>query len=459
MVRWKWRTAAIAQPNDLCRNVNDQWRPNDVHQKNFVATMQLLIKNAKIVHPASPLDGKIVDLLIVDGKFTAISTGLSAVGAQLVDAKGACVSPGWLDIGTLIGDPGLEHREDFTSASAAAMAGGYTGLACLPNTLPTLHSKSEIQYVASHSAKGLVDFLPVGAVTNECKGKDITEMYDMRAAGAVAFSDGKKPLQDSGLMMRALQYVQPFDGVVLNSPLDKSVAPGWQVHEGTMSTSLGLKGMPSLAEELMLRRDIYLTEYTGSRLHVLNISTAGAVQLVREAKAKGLHITASVAAMNLACDDHVLHDFDPNFKVMPPVREQADFEALREGLADGTIDCITSNHTPLDEEAKNLEFPFADFGAIGLETAFGLSWMHLHNTLNISQLVEKMTVSPRRLLQLPVPAFEPGALANLTIFDPDLVWTFKQSDIFSKSKNTPFVGWHLKGKVLGVVNKNRAWFR
>jgi dihydroorotase len=279
-------------------------------------------------------------------------------------------------------------------------------------------------------------------------------MYDMHAAGAVAFSDGKKPVQDSGLLMRALQYVQPFKGVIINQPLDKTIAPNGQMHEGVMSTSLGLRGIPSLAEELMIRRDIHLSEYADSRLHIHNISTAGAVKLVREAKARGLKITASVAAMNIACDDHVLHDFDPNFKVLPPIREEADFEALREGLVDGTIDCITSNHTPLDEEAKNLEFPFAEFGATGLETAFGLSWMHLHNKLTINDLVEKLAIAPRKILNLPVPDLLHGAPANLTIFDPAKECTFSTKDIHSKSRNTPFVGWRMKGKVLAIVREN-----
>ncbi len=410
-----------------------------------------------MVHPGSKHDGAVADIFIKNGKIEAVGKDLDANGATIFDANGACVSPGWLDIGTLVGDPGLEHREDFASVEKAAAAGGYTAIACLPNTAPAIHSKSEIQYVKSRSAASLVDFLPIGAVSHDCGGKDITEMYDMQAAGAVAFSDGKKSVQDSGLMLRALQYVKPFGGVILNRPHDRTMAPGGQLHEGIMSTSLGMKGIPSLAEELMLRRDIYLAEYSGSRLHALNISTAAAVDLVREAKARGLQVTASVAAMNLACDDHLLSEFDPNFKVMPPIRELADMEALRAGLADGTIDCITSNHTPLDPEAKNLEFPFADFGAIGLETAFGLSWMHLSNSLTVSQLVEKLAILPRQLLGLPAAKIGPGIVANLTIFDPKTDWTFSQKDIFSKSKNTPFVGWRLKGKVLGVVNKGRFW--
>lgn len=419
--------------------------------------MQLLIKNATLVHPASRHDGTVADIFIKNDKIDSIGTELAAAGATVFDAKGACVSPGWLDLGTLVGDPGFEHREDFASVEKAARAGGFTAIACLPNTAPATHSKSEIQYVRSRAQNSLVDFLPIGAVSHDCLGKDITEMYDMQAAGAVAFSDGKKSVQDSGLMLRALQYVKPFNGVILNRPHDRTMAPGGQLHEGLMSTSLGMKGIPALAEEVMLRRDIYLAEYSGSRFHALNISTVGAVELVRDAKARGLQVTASVAAMNIACDDHLLHDFDPNFKVMPPIREQADFEALRAGLADGTIDCINSNHTPLDEEAKNLEFPFADFGAIGLETAFGLSWMHLSNSLTVSELVDRLAIAPRRILGLPVAKLGPGMDANLTIFDPKEEWTFTQKDIFSKSKNTPFVGWRLKGRVLGVVNRGKFW--
>lgn len=419
--------------------------------------MQLLIKSAKVVHPASRFNGTESDILIRDGKIEEIGTHLPEKNATVIDAGGACVSPGWFDLGALTGDPGFEHREDLESAAKAAAAGGYTAVACFPNTEPVLDSKAEVQYVRNHAKNSVVDFFPIGAVSEGCKGKDITEMYDMHAAGAIAFSDGKKPVQDSGLMMRALQYVQPFDGVILNQPLDKTVAPGGQVHEGVMSTSLGLRGIPSLAEELMIQRDVYLAAYTGSRVHIHNISTAGSVRLVREAKAKGISVTASVAAMNIACDDHLLSEFDSNFKVMPPIRDQADFEALRQGLIDGTIDCITSNHTPLNAEVKDLEFPYAEFGVIGLETAMGLSWMHLHQTLEISGLVKLLAIAPREILRLPVPGIEPGAVANLTIFDPAREWSFSKNDIYSKSKNTPFVGWRLKGKVLAVVNNGRLW--
>ncbi len=419
--------------------------------------MQLLIKNVLIVLPASPLDGEKTDLLLINGTIERIGKNIDAADAEILDARGACLSPGWLDLGASVGDPGLEHREDFRSATQAAAAGGYTALACFPNTFPEIHSKSEVLYVRSFSKNNLVEFLPIGAVSHECKGKDITEMHDMHAAGAVAFSDGKKSIQDGGLMMRALQYVKPFDGVILNQPHDKSIAPGGQMNEGIVSTSLGLRGIPDMAEELMVQRDLHLVEYTDGRLHFQNISTAGAVKLIREAKKKGLRVTASVAAMNIGCDDGLLLDFDSNFKVMPPLREHSDIKAIQTGLKDGTIDCITSNHTPLDEEAKNLEFPHADFGAIGLETAFALSRTHSHKFLSVSQLVEKFALAPRKILGLPLPEIALGAAANFTIFDPDEQWVFSEKDIRSKSKNTPFLSWTLRGKVLAVIREKHVF--
>lgn len=419
--------------------------------------MQLLIKNVLVVHPGSKFDGEKVHLFIKDGFLEKIGKRINISGVETLDAEGACVSPGWVDLGTQVGDPGFEHREDFQSVSRAAAAGGFTAIACYPNTYPVIHTKSEVQYVGNASERSVVAFLPIGAISQDCKGKDITEMYDMRAAGAVAFSDGKNPVQDNGLMMRALQYVKPFDGVILNQPFDKTIAPGGQMNEGIISTSLGLRGIPSMAEEMMVRRDLYLAEYTGSRLHLQNISTAGSVQLVREAKAKGLKVTASVAAMNLACDDSLLLEFENNFKVLPPLREPPDVEALHAGLKDGVIDCICSNHVPLDEESKNLEFPFADFGAIGLETAFALSRSVTRNLLTVNELVEKLALAPRQILQIPIPQIAPGAAVDLTIFQPDQEWTFNEKDIFSKSKNTPFLGKTLIGKVWAVVRGNRSF--
>ena len=418
--------------------------------------MQLLIKNAIIVDPASKYNGEKVSIFIKKGRIEKIGKRLRAEKAKVFDAGGAYLSAGWLDIGTLVGDPGYEHREDFKSVEKAALAGGYTSLACLPNTQPAIHSKSEVLYIKSRSENSAVDFLPIGAVSENCEGKDITEMYDMRAAGAVAFSDGKNPVQDSGMMMRALQYVQPFDGVVINQPLDKNVAKGGELHEGMVSTSLGLRGIPGMAEELIVQRDIYLSEYTDSNLHLLNISTAESVRLVRLAKKKGVKVTASVAAMNLVYTDDALTGFESNFKVLPPLRSEKDRKALVEGLKDGTIDCITTNHTPLEAESKNLEFLYADFGAIGLQTSFSLACQALKD-ISPEKIVAKFTEGPHQVLHKTLPSISEGAAAKLTIFDPSKEWVLDQKAILSKSKNSPFIGQTMKGKVLAVISGRKLF--
>lgn len=419
--------------------------------------MQLLIKKATIIHPDSPHNGQILDLLIKDGIIVKIDNNITTNDAQIIDNQGIHVSPGWLDIGVQVCDPGYEHREDLETVAAAAMVGGFTGIATQPNTDPTVHSKSQVLYLKNNTQNSLVDFFPMAAVSHDCEGKDITEMIDMHHAGAVAFTDGKNAIQDNGMMMRALQYVKTFDGLVINHPHDKSVAFGGQIHEGIVSTSLGMKGIPSLSENLMVVRDLYLAEYTDSNLHLANISTAYAVDLVRKAKKKGLKITASVAALNLAFDDSVLTDFNSNFKVLPPLREKSDQRELQKGVIDGTIDLVTSNHVPWHEESKVLEFSYADFGAIGLETTFGLTNKILHKKLNINDLINKLAIKSRQILNIPIPAIQENAPANLTIFQPDETWEFSKKDIYSKSKNTPLLGETLRGKILGVVNKGQSF--
>ncbi|HHM21409.1 MAG TPA: dihydroorotase [Bacteroidetes bacterium] len=418
--------------------------------------MQLLIKNAILVDPASKYHGERVGILIKKGRIDKVGKRFAVAPQRVFDAGGAFVSPGWLDIGTLVGDPGFEHREDFRTVEKAAAAGGYTAIACLPNTSPAIHSKSEVLYIKNSAKNSRVDFLPIGAVSQNCAGKDITEMCDMRAAGAVAFSDGKNPIADSGLMMRALQYVQPFGGVIINQPLNQNVAQNGQLHEGVVSTSLGLRGIPGIAEELMVQRDIYLSEYTGSKLHLLNISTAESVRLVRLAKKKGLNVTASVSALHLAFTDEALLGFDSNFKVLPPLRSEKDRKALIAGLKDGTIDCITSNHTPLEAEAKELEFLYAQFGAIGLQTAFPLAFGALYSHLPVADIIAKFAFGPRQVLGLPAPSISVGQQADLTLFDPNAQWSFNQKNILSKSKNTPLTGKTFKGKIIGTF-RGESW--
>lgn len=420
--------------------------------------MDLLLKKATIVDPNSVYNGEQMDILILDGKIHAIDRDINRADAQNMDCSTAFISPGWMDVGVQTGDPGFEHREDLQSVARAAAAGGFTAIACQPNTDPVIHSKSEVLYLRNNTKGNLVDFYPFGAISKQCQGTEITEMYDMYHSGAIAFSDGNKPVQHAGVMMRALQYVKAFDGVVINQPQDLSISSGGLMHEGLMSTSLGVRGLPNLAEDLMVERDINLAQYTDSRLHLANISTAGAVAAVRKAKQNGLAVTASVPAINLVFEDGKLADFDSNLKVMPPLRDSSDRQALLEGVLDNTIDMITSNHVPWDTEAKNLEFAYAEFGVVGLETTFAMLNTYLSEELSPDLLVEKMAINPRRVFNLEIPKIKLKQTANLTVFDTKQKWVFQEKDIYSKSQNTPFLNHSFTGKILGVVNHNQSVF-
>jgi dihydroorotase len=418
----------------------------------------LLLKNVTLVAANPDLNGQAFDVYINEkGIIETIGKDISAPkNTTVFEREGTHVSIGWVDVGTQTGDPGFEHREDLNSVTKAAMAGGFTTICPFPNTNPTIQSKSEVLYIKNKTQDYLVDFQPIGALSEEIKGKNIAEMLDMHHAGAIAFSDGKKTAQEGGLILRGMQYAKIFEGLVMNFPYDKSVSPNGQMHEGLTSTSLGLSGIPSMAEELMVQRDLQLLEYANSRLHLHNISTEASVEMVRKAKRKGLQVTASVAALNLCFSDEILRGFDSNFKVLPPLREQNDIDALVKGLKDGTIDFISTNHTPIDIEGKDLEFPYADFGAITLESAFGLINNALHNKLKINELVHFFTINARRLLGLEIPQIKERTMANLTIFNPTEEWTFTENDIHSKSKNAPALGKILRGRVYGVVNNGKV---
>lgn len=416
----------------------------------------MLLKNVQILDKNSPYNGKKRDLSIEKGIITQIAPKIEGAKGKTIDCKNAFLSIGWLDIGVQSGEPGYEHREDFNALTTAAAAGGYTGLAIFPNTSPPIQTKTDVQFIKNQS--GLIDIYPIGVVSKNCEGKDLAELYDMHQTGCVAFSDGNQPIQSSGLMKRGLEYVKSFDGLVINHPHDKDLAKGGQINEGIVSTSLGMKGLPAIAEELMLKRDLELLAYTNSKLHVHNVSTEGAVRLIREAKKQDLKVTASVAAINLLFDHHKVETFNTNFKVLPPLRQQVDIKALWKGVKDGTIDCITSNHTPLEEEAKKLEFLYADFGIIGLETTYSLLNTYLEKQLSLAALIEGLAQHPRTILGLPIPTINEGQIANLTIFSSKQEWHLEKENIYSKSKNTPFLGTPLKGKVIGIVNKEKSWF-
>ncbi|MFN0215620.1 MAG: dihydroorotase [Saprospiraceae bacterium] len=413
--------------------------------------MQTLLKSARIFDGRS--ESRAQDILIENGLIKLISDRIPVPQeAKIWESPNLCVSPGWLDLGVYAADPGFEHREDLYTTAAAAAAGGFTSVACFPNTDPAIHTKSEILYVKNKAAVLPVQVYPIGAISQGCEGKDLAELFDMHAVGAIAFSDGKRSVQDAGLLLRALQYAKAFNGLVINVPHHKTIAAGGQIHEGLMSTTLGLKGLPALAEELMVQRDLSLLEYSEGRLHIHLISTAKSVELIRAAKRAGLSVTCSVAVANLCFTDEKLANFDSNWKIVPPLRSSTDTAALVEGLCDGTIDFICSNHTPWHEEAKNQEFSYAEFGMIGMETAFSLCRTFLNKKLKINDLVEKLSLGARRVLKLEVPKIAQGERADLTVFDPDAAWVLEEKDIRSKSKNTPFIGQKFQGKALVIIN-------
>ncbi len=418
--------------------------------------MQLLIQRARILQ-----DGQVsepLDILVEDGLIRRIGSDLPATsGAKIWSSPALYVSTGWLDVGTQMGDPGLEHREDLYTAQQAAAVGGFTAIAPYPNTSPAIHAKSEVLYLLSKSRQHAVVVHPIGAVSVQTAGTDLAELYDMHSAGAVAFADGPGGIPDAGLLLRALQYVQAFGGVILDQPMDGALMHGGQMHEGLVSTRMGLRGIPALAESIAVQRDLSLMHYAGGRLHLYGISTAEGVALIRQAKAEGLAVTASATIANACFTDQELSAFDTNWKLLPPLRSESDRLAVVAGLADGTIDFLTSNHTPLDEEAKNVEFTYADFGMTALETALSLSCMHLAPELGLARLAQLWSVAPRRTLGMPVPEIREGARAELTVFDPDHTWVPTVGNSRSRSRNTPFLGATLRGRALGVVGNGLWW--
>jgi len=415
----------------------------------------LLIRSVKIIDARSPYNGQTKDILVEKGVITRIDDRIEAINTEILTGENWHISPGWVDMRVSAHDPGHEHKEDLTTTCEAAMAGGFTEIAVLPNTKPALDSKDTLIYV-KHKARGqAVNVHPIGAVTKSCEGKDFTEMIDLTRAGAAAFSDGIHAIHNTHIFLKSLQYLQQVNRVLMNRPEDFDLTVFGQMNEGESSTLLGMRGIPKVAEELMIMRDLKLLDYMGVKsttplLHFSTISTATAVDLIRKAKAEGLPVSCDIAAHQIAFDDTVLGEFDTNYKVNPPFRAAEDIVALWEGLADGTIDAVVSDHNPQDEESKNLEFDLAEFGIIGLETAFALLNTY-NNSLSISQLIDKFTHQPRTILRLPENVISEGAAANLTIFDPTLEWVF--SETRSKSKNSPFFGKHLKGKAIYVLNR------
>lgn len=418
--------------------------------------MKLLIQSAKILCPASDFHQKKKNVLIQNGRIVEIGDKNYSAD-KVIDAEGMYLSTGWFDLGCFVGDPGLEQKEDLASLAKAAQAGGFTGVAVLPNTHPAIQSKNEVSYVLGGNESRLVQVYPMAAVTKNCKGEELTEMIDLHEAGAVAFTDGLHSLWHTDVFLKALQYLQKFGGVLIDHPEDIWLNKFGQMHEGIHSTTLGLKGMPRIAEEVAVGRNLDLLGYAGGKLHFSKLSTAKAIDLVRAAKKKGLHVTCDVTGYQPVLDDSVLADFDTNYKVNPPLREKPDTDALLKGLKDGTIDILCSGHLPHDDESKFLEFDQAEFGMINLQT-FASQIATLSEEVELDDLILKITDHPRRLLGMEVPTIEVEAKANLTLFDLTREWTFQSDDNLSKAKNSPWLGQKLVGKATGVVNNSRHWF-
>jgi len=419
-------------------------------------TSSLILKNVRPAghgHSASTT----VDILIRDGIIAEIGPNLSAPGVPSHDAKNALVSGGWMDMHVHLREPGFEHKETIATGCAAAAAGGFTAVACMPNTKPATHTRDVVEYIRKKAESEAVDVYPIGCVSKERKGESIAEMADMKAGGAVAFSDDGDPVHNAKLMRIALDYASMLDMPIINHMEDLSLSRPGHMNEGKVSSRLGLAGTPNIAEDVMIARDIMLAELTGGHLHVAHLSTRGGMELVRQAKAKGIHVTTEVCPhhFDLTDDEIERHPFDTNYKMHPPLRTQDDVDAMIEGLADGTIDAICTDHAPHSIDEKEVEFIYAPNGIIGLETAWGISVKRLLTTkiLTLDQLLDKLVAAPRRILRLPVPEIKVGAVANLTIFDVDSRWTFAKSDIRSKSSNSPYVGSEMHGRAHAIYNK------
>jgi dihydroorotase len=413
--------------------------------------MKLTIKSALIIDRNSRHHLKKRDLIIRDGVIASIGEDLKAEG-KTIESPSLRVSPGWFDMKSNFCDPGLEYKEDIFSGCRAAVAGGYTGVALVPNTKPVIQSKNEISYIYNKSAGCIADIIPYGSVTRDNAGTELTEILDQYYAGAIAFTDGDIPLWNTDIIYKSLQYLQKVDGLLINKPEDKWLNMLGLMHEGKTNAMLGLKGMPRIAEEVMIDRDIRILEYTGGRLHFSNISTAESVKMIRQAKRKGLKLTCDIPAHQVALEDTALMDFDTNLKLNPPLREKSDIKALIAGIMDGSIDVVVSSHSPQDVDGKKMEFDLAEYGMIGLQTVYPTLNTSLGEK-NDEIIVDLLSVNPRKILGLPVISINEGEKANLTLFDNKAEWTFDDQTNLSKSRNSPFLGRKMKGKVIGIINK------
>lgn len=413
--------------------------------------MNLIIRTAKIIDPTSPFHNQIVDVKLRNGFIEKIGSGLgNSEQLQEIKRDNLHLSQGWFDSSVSFGEPGFEERETIANGLHVAATSGFTTIALQPNSYPIIDNQSQIHFIQSKASGYATALFPIGALTKASQGKDLAELFDMKNAGAVAFGDYNKNIDNPKLLAIALQYVQDFDGLVIAYSQDSDIKGTGVANEGIVSTRLGLKGIPALAEELQIARNLFLLEYTGGKVHFPTISTAKSVQLIKDAKAKGLQVTCSVAVHHLVLTDEKLEEFDTRFKVTPPLRSEKDRKALLKGVKDGTIDTITSDHNPIDIEHKKMEFDLAKNGTIGLESAFGA----LSTVLPPELIIEKLT-SGKAIFGIENQPIIEGEKACFTLFNPEENWIFMKENMRSKSKNSAFLGMKMKGKVYGIYNQKQ----
>jgi dihydroorotase len=423
--------------------------------------MKTVLKNVDIIHPEENLNLKNVSVLLEAGVISKIGelSNDDITGAKEFDLSGKLLVPGLFDMHVHLREPGREDEETVITGCNGAAAGGFTGIACMPNTEPAIDTAEVVKFIKEKASNHLVDVFPVAAASVGRKGEIISPMAELIESGAVAFSDDGVAIKTSSVLRRAFEYANMFSAPIIEHCEDESLSEG-AMNEGINSTLLGLPAVPSVAEDIIVSRDILMAEYTGGRIHIAHISTKNSVNLVREAKKKGIRVTAEVTPHHFTLTDDALKTYDTNFKMNPPLRTKEDIDAIIRGLKDGTIDCIASDHAPHSLEEKEAEFQYAPNGIVGFETTLGLSLSELFHKgkLSIEELIKKLSINPRKILNLPVPKFQIGELANFTIIDPDVVWTVDISKFKSKSKNSPFDKRLLTGKSVAVINNKKMIF-
>ncbi len=416
--------------------------------------MKQLLKGARVIDPSQNIDAQ-MDLLIEDGKISACEKSIPAPpDISVRDLTGLIIAPGLIDMHTHLREPGYEYKETIATGSAAAVAGGFTSIACMPNTAPVNDNRGIAEFIRRKAAEAnLANVYPIGAISMGSEGKQMTEFWDLRDAGVIALSDDGKPVMDAALMRRAMEYAYSLDLPIIQHCEDKNLSGAGLLNEGYFSTILGMPGIPAIAEDVMVGRDILIAEYTRTRIHIAHVSTEGSVRLIRDAKKRGVRVTAETAPHYFTLTDETLQGYDTNYKVSPPLRSATDVAAIKKGLADGTLDAIACDHAPHGRTDKEVEFEYALNGMTGLETSLGLSLnLVSEGILTWPELVARMSLHPARILNLPKGTLARGADADITVIDPGLSWTVDVKSFVSRGKNSPFNGRQMKGRaVLTIV--------